>query len=80
MIIVNQRLKYDHAARIHWPTTVAEKQVLADLVHVREPFVRDVIGFTDGVSLPVKCASDVISQATDYNGYHTVLSDIRRQQ
>ena len=26
--------------------------------------------FTEGVSLPIQCASDPISQATNYNGYH----------
>ena len=32
--------------------------------------VRDVIGFTDGVSIPVQCASDKNRQTTDYNGHH----------
>ena len=32
-------------------------------------WVDDVIGFTNGVSLPVECASDPIGQATNYNGY-----------
>ena len=47
-----------------------EKQNLAALVQNREPKVRDVIGFTDGVSIPVKCSSKLSLQATDYNGYH----------
>ena len=32
--------------------------------------VRDILGFTDGVSIPVQCASDMNRQAMDYNGYH----------
>ena len=41
------------------------KKYLADLVNRREPRILDVIGFTDGVSLPIQCASDPISQATN---------------
>ena len=65
-------------AKIHWPNTLAEKEALADLVNRREPQVDDVIGFTDGVSLPVQCASDPISQATNYNGYHhdTMINNV----
>ena len=36
----------------------------------RQPRVRDVIGFTDWVSIPVQCASDMNRQAMDYNEYH----------
>jgi len=39
-------------------------------VQRRQPRVRDVIEFTDGVSIPVQCASDMNRQAMDYNGYH----------
>ena len=54
---------------------LAEKEVLADLVNRIAPKVNDVIGFTDGVSLPI---SDPISQATNYNGYHhdTMINNV----
>ena len=55
---------------VHFPTTAREKRSLARLVQRREPGVRDVISFTDGVSIPVQCASDINRQTTDYNGYH----------
>jgi len=63
-------LKNNEKAQILWPNSLEEKEYLADLVHRREPKVSDVIGFTDGVSLPIQCTSDPISQATNYNGYH----------
>jgi len=67
---LSRRLKNNAKAKILWPNSLEEKEYLADLVNRREPKVADVIGFTDGVSLPIQCASDPISQATNYNGYH----------
>ena len=67
---LSRGLKNHPKAKIQWPESVQQKQHLAELVHRREPNVVDVIGFTDGLSLPVQCASDPISQATNYNGYH----------
>jgi len=48
------------------------------LEHRREPSVLDVIGFSDGLSLPIQCASDPISQATNYYGYHhdTMINNV----
>jgi hypothetical protein len=63
-------LRRNNKARIHWPSTLAEKISLASLVERREPTVPDVIGFTDGVALPIQCSSDLVSQSTNYNGYH----------
>jgi hypothetical protein len=67
---LSRRLKNNAKAKILCPNSLEEKEYLADLVNRREPKVADVIGFTDGVSLPIQCASDPISQATNYNGYH----------
>ena len=67
---LSSRLRTNDKAKIHWPSSIAEKEYLADLVCRREPKVDDVIGFTDGVSVPIQCASDPLSQATNYNGYH----------
>jgi hypothetical protein len=78
LLSLSRRLKNHPKARIHWPSTLREKEYLADLVHRREPNVLDVIGFTDGLSLPIQCASDPISQATNYNGYHhdTMINNV----
>ena len=77
---ISRRLKHHHHAKIHWPSTDAEKAYFADLVYQRDRRnpVYDVIGFTDGVSLPVECASDPESQATFYNGYHrdTMINNV----
>jgi hypothetical protein len=70
-ILVLRKLKNHWKARISWPKSISEKKRLAALITRREPRVKDVIGFTDGVSLPIKCASDPISQATNFNGYHS---------
>jgi len=78
LLSLSRRLKNHPKARIHWPSTLREKEYLADLVHRRAPNVVDVIGFTDGLSLPIQCASDPISQATNYNGYHhdTMINNV----
>jgi hypothetical protein len=70
--LLSRRLRTNPHARIHWPSTDDEKAYLADLVYQRDRrnLVYDIIGFTDGVSLRVECASDPVSQATFYNGYH----------
>jgi hypothetical protein len=70
LLLAYNRLKNNLIARIHWPSSRAEKEFYADLVRIREPRVVDVIAFVDGVSLPIKCAADPVSQATNYNGYH----------
>jgi DDE superfamily endonuclease len=67
---VYDTLKYHEVSKVSFPKTYREKQYLASLVQNREPKIRDVIGFTDGVSIPVKCSSSPMLQATDYNGYH----------
>jgi len=66
---LSRRLKNNGKAQIR-PNSLEEKEYLADLVHLREPKVSDVIGFTDGVSLSILCVSDPISQATNHNGYY----------
>jgi hypothetical protein len=40
----------------------------SNLVKYRYP-VNDVIGFMDGLSVPVKCSSDSVTQAAYYNGW-----------
>jgi len=50
---LTRKLRNRPKAQIHWPNTLVEKEVLADLVNRREPQVDDVIGFTDGISFPI---------------------------
>jgi hypothetical protein len=63
------KLRINEKAKIRWPSNLEEKQQFATLVNGREPTVDDVIGFTDGVQIPIKCSSDPVRQATYYNGY-----------
>jgi hypothetical protein len=63
-------LKVNNIAKVKWPNE-AEMALLASLVHNREPTVSDVIGFTDGCSIPIQCSSDPIEQAKFYNGYQS---------
>ena len=51
-------LKNNVVAGVH-PKTYAEKQNNAHLVQNREPRVKNLIEFTDGVSIPVKCSTDM---------------------
>ena len=65
--------KRNLVARVHFPTTAREKRSLAHLVQRREPRLRDVIGFTDEVSIPAQCALDINRQTTDFYGYFSRL-------
>ena len=44
----------------------------ADMIKIREPMVNNVIGFVDGLSLPVQCLDDkrrsAVLQNASYNG------------
>jgi hypothetical protein len=65
--IVN-KLHNNEVARVRFPKP-DECLRLAELVNNREPLVHDVIGFVDGVKIPVECNSSEEEQAIDYNGY-----------
>ena len=49
-----------------------------NMIQSREPTVDDVIGFLNGVSMPVRCSDDSNEQAIYYNGYHcdTMINSI----
>ena len=64
---VSQKLQHNRKAKIYWQSSLGKTEFL---VIRREPIILDVIGFTYGASLPIQCASDPISQAKNYNGYH----------
>ena len=78
ILSLSRRLKNHPKKRIHWPSTLREKEYLAELVHRRESNVLDVIGFTVGLSRPIQCASDPISQAKNNIGYHhdTMINNV----
>jgi hypothetical protein len=42
----------------------------ADMVHVREPLVDDVIGFMDGVSFSTECTDKRVEQNAYYCGHN----------
>ena len=70
-------LKRHHAARIKFPCD-DELETYAQLIHQREPTVTNVVGFIDGLSIPVECSEDVEEQAKYYNGYHhdTMINNV----
>lgn len=63
-------LSLDRHSKIIFPKR-AQMEYYAHLVSLREPTVTNVIGFVDGLSLPVQCGDDDLSQAEMYNGYRS---------
>jgi hypothetical protein len=53
-------------------------EIFARLVNLREPTIDDVIGFLDGMTIPVQCSDDPIIQNSFFNGYHqdTMVNNI----
>ena len=41
----------------------------ADMVQLRAPIVSDVIGFMDGVSIPIQCTDERVERNAYYCGY-----------
>jgi hypothetical protein len=56
---------------LSWVTFPDKEKIseFAAMVKAREPLVDDVIGFMDGVSLPVECTDDQLEQNPMYCGY-----------
>jgi hypothetical protein len=69
LILVPRKLRDNDTAAVRFPTA-QEMPVLAAMVHAREPMAATVIGFLDGVAIPVQCSSDELEQGAFYNGYH----------
>jgi len=67
--LICQALEKCSSSRIRFPS-FDEMENLARLVKIREPLVDNVIGFIDGLRLPVECSSDEIAQSVDYSGYN----------
>ena len=62
-------LKRHPAARISFPND-EEMAHYASLVEQREPRVNNIIGFVDGVAIPVQCSEDDFERSAYYNGYY----------
>ena len=67
--LVARRLVRNEHARIKFPDE-EEMQLFAEMVRRREPLVDNVIGFVDGVSIPIQCSDDENEQTAHYNGYY----------
>jgi len=72
-----KKLKNLPSSRIKFPDE-NEMAEYSEIIRAREPRVRDVIGFVDGVAIPVQCNSSEICQSIDYNGYRhdTVCNNV----
>ena len=55
-------------AKVQFPND-AKMREYADMVHVIEPLVDDVIGFIDGVSFSTECTDERVEQNAYYCGY-----------
>ena len=62
------KLKNNEFAKISFPDH-AKMAEFAAMIQVREPMVDNVIGFVDGLSLPIQCSDDEYMQNAAYNGY-----------
>jgi hypothetical protein len=62
-------LKRNRHARIAFPKE-HEMARLAAITNRREPAVTNVIGFVDGLAIPVQCSDDPADQNAHYSGHH----------
>ncbi len=70
IIILLDQLRRHYDGRIMWPT-LDEMKHFSDLAKNRDdsPDVAGVIGFLDGLKLPVKEPTDKVTQSSFYSGY-----------
>lgn len=66
--IVCRKLKNNEISKITFPGP-EKMQHFAAMVQSREPMIDNVIGFVDGLSLPIQCSDDEYTQNAAYNGY-----------
>lgn len=69
MKLVSCKLSVHPRAAVIFPSQ-EEMLTLSNMVRNRESMAGNVIGFLDGLALPVQCSSAPTQQATYYNGYH----------
>jgi hypothetical protein len=63
-----ERLADDPIAAVRFPSPEKMRE-FARMVQVRAPIVDDIIGFMDGVSIPVECMDERMEQNAFYCGY-----------
>ena len=68
MTIIIKALKRHRLAAIKFPCEGVMRE-LAAMTESREPRVKNVIGFVDGVAIPIQCSDDAIDQNANYNGH-----------
>ena len=74
--LVCKKLKRHDAAKIKFPNE-EEKIQFAQLVQNREPTVDNIIGFVDGLAIPIQCFSDEDEQAyIEWAGLFLIISYI----
>ena len=61
------KLKNHETSKICWPTDM-QMEEWAGMIRVREPTVRHVIGFCDGVAIHIQCSDSEVEQSKAYNG------------
>ena len=64
-----KKLSKHPAARVKFPDE-QEMEMYAEMVRSREPLAHNIIGFIDGVAIPVQCSDDENEQNAYYNGYY----------
>jgi hypothetical protein len=74
---VVQRLSDHPIAQVRFPDPAKMRQ-FADMVQLRAPIVSDIIGFMDGVSIPVECTDERVEQNAFYCGYdcNTMINNV----
>ncbi len=63
-----KRLRYHPLARIKFPDE-QKMQMFAEMIHLREPTISNVIGFMDGLGLAMEMTDKRIQQNAYYCGY-----------
>jgi hypothetical protein len=68
MKLVCRKLKNHPASKIVFPDAI-KMHYFAEMIQHREPMIGNVIGFVDGLSLPIQCCDEAMLQNAAYNGY-----------
>ena len=68
MSLICRKLRRHPASAIEFPDE-EKMNYFANMVHSREPLIKNVIGFVDGLSLACQCSDNQLLQNAAYNGY-----------
>lgn len=77
LYLLCEKLKIHPISRISYPN-IEKMAEYAAMINRREPKIRNVTGFVDGLKLPVQCGEDPKSQDRYYNGFcgDTVVNNV----